>query len=180
MVSCTTLSVTVGERDSVDVCWHRHAAHIVCFLPPFSRFSFRHFQTYILLNITSHQRLKWISFYLTNHWYLLCSFTVSDKGLGHWKCSLKLIHSTGICYLGQSPDLFTVGLLFLTCPGFMPHGGRWGREEGPLKVCPFLQSWSFITSSSSSSPVPRWPFLYSAGRLFSEQLILVFSSLEFF
>lgn len=22
MVSCTTLSVTVGERDLVDVCWH--------------------------------------------------------------------------------------------------------------------------------------------------------------
>ncbi len=54
------------------------------------------------------------------------------------------------------------------------------REVGPLKVCPFLQYWSFITSSSSSSPVPRWPFFYSLGRLFSEQLILVFSSLESF
>ncbi len=73
---------------------------------------------------------------------LLCSFTVSDTGLGHWKCSLKLIHSTGICYLGQSPDL----LQWDSCSwpvlaSCLVEGG--GHEEGPLKVCPFLQYWSF-------------------------------------
>lgn len=54
------------------------------------------------------------------------------------------------------------------------------RKEGPLKVCPFLHSRSFITFSSISSPVPPWPCLYSQGGLFSEQLISVFSSVRFF
>lgn len=139
IVSFTTCGVTVGELDSVDVCWHRHVILIVSFLPPSSGFL-----------SDGSRRISYLTSQTTGDHYRSNS-QVNDicnvpsqlviRESGWSKLIPNIIHSTGICYFGQSPDLFTVRLLFLTCPGFMPCGGRSGlhHKEGPLKVCPFLQ-----------------------------------------